>query len=271
VLLREEILLDATSGDDRNLWLVPAAVLGGCVLLGMVLGGLMLGMQIKETRLADRYVTVKGLVERTVKSDSAIWPVTFKETGDDLQQVYAKSEEDRGAIQKFFASQGITPQEISVGQIQVTDKQANEYGGDKNNGPRYIVQQTVTVSSNDVDKIAKAGQKTAQLLQAGIIVIGGYGQGIRYVFNGLNALKPDMITEATKNARSSADRFAADSGSEVGSIRSANQGVFSISAADAGSGMAPGEDGGDGQVESPDASIMKKVRVVSTVDYYLVR
>jgi uncharacterized protein len=251
--------------------LKPAAVLGGFLMIGLIVGGWLLGVEIKETKLSDRYVTVKGLVERTVKSDSAIWPVTFKESGNDLQQVYAKSEEDRGAILKFFAAQGIATQEISVGQIQVTDKQANEYGGNNNNGPRYIVQQTVTVSSNDVDKIARAGQKTAQLLQAGIILIGGYGQGVRYVFNGLNALKPDMITEATKNARASADRFAADSGSQVGSIRSANQGVFSISAANAGSGIGPGEEAGGGQVESPDASIMKKVRVVSTVDYYLVK
>jgi len=249
--------------------LLPAAVLSAGLMLGLVLGGWLLGSQIKETRLADRYVTVKGLVERTVKSDSAIWPVTFKETGNDLQQVYAKSEEDRGAVLKFFAGQGITPAEISVGQIQVTDKQANEYGGNNPSGPRYIVQQTVTVSSTDVDKIARAGQKTAQLLQAGIIVVGGYGQGIRYVFNGLNALKPDMITEATKNARASADRFAADSGSQVGSIRSANQGVFSISAADGGGG-APGEEGGGGMT-SPDASMMKKVRVVATINYYLLK
>jgi hypothetical protein len=216
-------------------------------------------------------VTVKGLVERTVKSDSAIRPVTFKETGNDLQQVYAKSEEDRGAVLKFFAAQGITPQEISVGQIQVTDKMANEYGGNNNSGPRYIVQQTVTVSSNDVDKIARAGQKTAQLLQAGIIVIGGYGQGIRYVFNGLNALKPDMITEATKNARASADRFRGRFGEPGGVDTFGEPGRVSISAADAGSGIAPGEEGGAGPAESPDASIMKKVRVVSTVDYYLVR
>ncbi|MDE1175648.1 MAG: SIMPL domain-containing protein [Edaphobacter sp.] len=247
----------------------PAGILGGCLLIGLVVGGWLLGRQIKETRLADRYVTVKGLVERTVKSDSAIWPVSFKETGNELQQVYAKSEEDRAAVLKFFKEQGITDAEISVGQIQVADKQANEYVANNVGGPRYIVQQTVTASSNDVDKIAKAGQKTAQLLQAGIVVIGGYGQGIRYVFNGLNALKPDMITEATKNARASADRFAADSGSEVGSIRSANQGVFSISAADGGSG-APGEEGG-GAASSPDASIMKKVRVVATIDYYLVK
>lgn len=245
-----------------------AVVLGVCLLLGLVIGGWVLGAQIKAIRLADRYVTVKGLVERTVKSDSAIWPVTFKEAGNDLPAVFAKSEADKNAVLKFFTEQGISQNEIAIGQIQVTDKLANEYGGSNNNGPRYIVQQTVTVNSKDVDKIAKAGQKTAELVQAGIVVGGGYGQGIRYVFNGLNALKPDMITEATRNARAAADRFAADSGSKVGSIRTANQGVFSISAADAGAG---GEEGGGGPGMAQDSSIMKKVRVVATVDYYLVR
>jgi uncharacterized protein len=248
--------------------LAPPAVLGVCLLLGLVLGGWLLGSQIKDIKLADRYVTVKGLVERTVKSDMAIWPVSFKEAGNDLSQVFAKSETDKAAVLKFFAEQGVTPQEISVGQIQVTDKLANEYGGN-NTGPRYIVQQTVTVQSQDVDKIAKAGEKTAELVQAGIVVGGNNGQGgIRYKFNGPNALKPDMITDATRNARSSADRFAADSGSQVGSIRSASQGVFSISAADS---VAAGGDDGGGGGDSGDASIMKKVRVVATVDYYLVR
>jgi hypothetical protein len=244
----------------------PAAVLGLCLMVGLILGGWLLGGQIKAMKLGDRYVTVKGLVERTVKSDAAIWPVNFKEAGSDLPQVFTKSEADKQAVLKFFAGQGVTPQEIKVGQIQVTDKFANEYGGN-NTGPRYIVQQTVTVSSADVDKIAKAGQQTAELVQAGIVVGGGFGQGIKYVFNGLNALKPDMITEATRNARASADRFAADSGSQVGAIRSANQGFFSISAAD-GAATGAGEDGQAGGGNA-DASIMKKVRVVATVDYYL--
>ncbi|MEO6801759.1 MAG: SIMPL domain-containing protein [Granulicella sp.] len=250
--------------EQRGL-VVPAALLGVCLLFGLVLGGWVLGSQIKDLKLADRYVTVKGLVERIVKSDTAIWPVTFKEAGNDLPQVFARSESDKDTILKFFAAQGISPQEISVGQIQVTDRQANEYG----NGQavsRYIVQQTVTVQSKEVDKIAMAGQKTATLVQAGIVVGGENGQGgIKYQFTGLNALKPDMITEATRNARASAERFAADSGSQVGSIRSANQGVFSI--APAGSASV-GEDGGGGDT---DASIMKKVRVVATVDYYLVK
>jgi hypothetical protein len=245
---------------------VPAGVVGVCLLLGLVLGGWVLGSEIKDIKLADRYVTVKGLVERTVKSDLAIWPVSFKEAGNDLPQVFAKSEADKNTVLKFFAAQGVTPQEISIGQIKVTDKLANEYSG--NTGPRYIVEQTVTVQSKDVDRIAKAGGKTADLVQAGIVVGDSNGQGgIRYKFNGLNALKPDMITEATRNARASADRFAADSGSQVGSIRSANQGVFSISAADSLAGAdGAGEGGGNA-----DASMMKTVRVVATVDYDLVR
>ncbi|HEY0263782.1 MAG TPA: SIMPL domain-containing protein [Granulicella sp.] len=243
----------------------PAALIGGSLLLGLIAGGWLLGSEIKEIKLADRYVTVKGLVERTVKSDTAIWPVSFKEAGNDLPQVFAKSEDDKNTVLKFFAGQGITPQEISVGQIRVTDRQANEYNNGQP-GSRYIVQQTVTVQSKDVDKIAKAGEKTAALVQAGIAIGGenGAAGGIKYQFTGLNALKPDMITEATRNARASAERFAADSGSQVGSIRSANQGVFSISPADSISV----DDGGVGDA---DASMMKKVRVVATVDYYLVK
>lgn len=250
---------------------VPALALGLCLMLGLVLGGWVLGSEIKAMKMADRYVTVKGLVERTVKSDRAIWAVSFKTAGDDLSSVFAKSEADKSTVLTFFADQGIGADEVSTGQIRVADKQTQEYGGPQIKGSRYIVTQTVTVSSNDVDKLSRAGGKTADLVRAGVVLAGsqnGQQDRIVYKFSGLNALKPDMITEATRNARASADRFAADSGSQVGSIRSANQGVFSIAANEPGNaGLALDEGGGnDGQA---DASIMKKVRVVSTIDYYL--
>jgi hypothetical protein len=178
---QRSFFLEKTRTNDR---LFGAAVLGGCLMLGLVLGGWLLGSQIKDIKLADRYVTVKGLVERTVKSDMAIWPVSFKEAGNDLPQVFAKSEADKAAVLKFFAAQGVTPQEISVGQIKVTDKLANEFSGN-NTGPRYIVQQTVTVQSADVDKIAKAGEKTAELVQAGIVVGDNNGQGWDQVTNSM--------------------------------------------------------------------------------------
>lgn len=247
---------------------IPALVLGICLMLGLIVGGLVLGGQIKEMKLADRYVTVKGLVERRVKSDTALWSISFTDAGNDLSQVFAKSEADKDTVLRFLTAQGITAEEVTVGQIQVTDTQANQYN--QNRPPnRYILQQTLTVRSLDVDKIARAGQKTAALVQAGIILQNG-GQ-IGYKFNGLNALKPDMITEATRNARASADRFAADSGSQVGSIRSAKQGVFSISAADSGSAPAATDEAPAYSDPQADSSIMKNVRVVATVDYYLVR
>lgn len=241
-------------------------LLGLLLALGLILGGWVLGAQIKATRLSDRYVTVKGLVERKVKSDLAIWSIGYKQAGDDLSTVYAKTESDTKTVLKFLEQQGFQSSEIELGIIRVVDTQASEYGG--NRAPhRYIVEQGVTVRTSHVDQVAAAAQKTMQLLQKGIVLDSSRGQGLAYKFNGLNSIKPDMITEATRNARAAADRFAADSGSKVGSIRQANQGVFSILPANQGSDTS--EPGPYGSGDSADASLMKTIRVVTTVQYYL--
>jgi len=246
-------------------------LLGILLALGLIIGGWVLGVEIKNTRLADRYVTVKGLVERNVKSDLAIWPLSYKEAGDDLTAVYAKTEADKKVILDFLQQQTIQPNEIELGIIRVVDTQANEYGGGNRAPHRYIVDQQITVRTTRVDVVANAAQKTMQLLQKGIVLGGNggtVGQGLAYKFTALNSIKPDMITEATRNARAAADRFASDSGSKVGAIRQANQGVFSILPADQGSATeGPGE-GGE-MMYGADASLMKTVRVVTTVQYYL--
>jgi len=237
-------------------------VLGVLLALGLIIGGWVLGSEIKATRLGDRYVTVKGLVERNVKSDLAIWPLTYKEAGDELGALYSKTEADKKTVLQFLSDQGIQTSEIELGIIRVVDTQANEYGGGVRAPHRYIVEQQITVHTSRVDQVAAAAQKTLQLLQRGIVLGGNPGQGLAYKFTGLNSIKPDMITEATRNARAAADRFAADSGSKVGSIRTANQGVFSILPADQ---AGDGAEGGYGA----DASLMKTVRVVTSVEYYL--
>ncbi len=244
------------------------AFLGLLLALGLVVGGWVLGAEIKATRLSDRYVTVKGLVERRVKSDLAIWPLSYKEAGDDLSSVYAKTEADKKTVLQFLDQQGIQPSEIELGVVRVIDTQANEYGGGNRAPHRYIVEQQIPVRTSRVDQVAAAAQKTMQLLQRGIVLNSNPGQGLIYKFTGLNSIKPDMITEATRNARAAADRFASDSGSRVGSIRQANQGVFSILAADQGSvASESGEPGGENF--NADSSLMKTVRIVTTVQYYL--
>ena len=105
--------------DERENYLKPAAVVGVCLLLGLVLGGWVLGAKIASIKLADRTVTVKGLVERTVKSDRAIWAITFKTAGDDLPTVFAHSEASKSAVLKFLSDQGISSAEVTTGQISV--------------------------------------------------------------------------------------------------------------------------------------------------------
>ncbi len=255
--------MNRTNANQRG----GTTLLGLLLALGLILGGWILGVEIKNTRLADRYVTVKGLVERNVKSDLAIWPLSYKEAGDDLTALYAKTEADKKVILDFLQQQTIQPNEIELGVIRVVDTQANEYGGGQRAPHRYIVEQQITVRTARVDVVATAAQKTMALLQKGIVLGGNPGQGLAYKFTALNSIKPDMITEATRNARAAADRFASDSGSKVGAIRQANQGVFSILPADQGAAGEPGE-GGE-MSYGADASLMKTVRVVTTVQYYL--
>ena len=240
------------------------AVLGALLAAGLVMGGWALGAEIKATRLGDRFVTVKGLVERRVKSDLAIWTIGYKETGDDLEPVYEKTEADKKTILDFLKQQGIEASEIEMDAPNVTDTQARDYGGGKQAPHRFIVDQSITVRTARVDQVAGAEHKTIQLLQKGIVL--NRSRGVTYKFNGLNSIKPDMITEATRNARAAADRFAVDSGSKVGPIRQASQGVFSILAADEGSQPGDEEYGGD---PGADSSVMKTVRIVTTVEYYL--
>src|SRR5215831_10899024 len=142
----------AANASDRGYWLSFGLVLA----LGLVCAGWVLGSEIKATRLADRYVTVKGLVERTVKSDLAIWPITYKEAGDDLTQLYSRTEADKQTILQFLSEQGIQQSEIELGVIRVVDTQANEYGGGARAPHRYIVQQQITVRTSRVDQVATA-------------------------------------------------------------------------------------------------------------------
>ena len=250
--------------ENRSL-VVPAAVLGLCLLLGLVFSGWLLGSEIRDIKLADRSVTVKGLVERTVKSDTAIWTMSFKESSDDLKAGYAKAQTDQNAVLKFLSDNGISGEQIAQKDIGVTDRLTANMNGDQAlKGPRFIIQGTIVINSRDVDQVSQTDAKTSDLLAQGIILS---SDNAVYKFTGLNALKPDMITEATKNARDSAARFAADSGAKVGAIRSASQGVFSITAANEVSANA--DEGMYGSDQQADSSIMKKVRVVASVDYYL--
>ncbi|MCW9708224.1 SIMPL domain-containing protein [Fodinibius salsisoli] len=227
------------------------------ITVGLSLAGWFIGNGFMEARSGNRFVTVKGVSERDVMADVALWPIRFVAAGNDLNAVQRKITEDRNQIQSFLEGHGIATDAIELQNLEVTDRTAQSYqSGSYTN--RFILAQTLMVRSEDVSKIDEASQDVGQLVEGGVIINNQYsGGGPTYLFNSLTELKPEMIAEATKNARSSAEQFARDSGSELAGIRRANQGVFVILARD----KAP--------MLQEEKQIRKTVRVVSTLDYYL--
>lgn len=228
------------------------------VALGLAVAGIFVGQGFVKGRAADRFVTVKGVSERDVKADVALWPLNFVSTDDDLGTAQAKSEEAKKTILEFLDKQGIESSEVELQRLEVTDVLANPYRSGPA-GNRYIITQTLMVRSADIDLIQAASQKVGELVEAGIVLstTHGPGGGPTFLFTRLSELKPDMIAEATANARKAAEQFAADSGSQLAGIRRANQGVFVILPRDRAPGIME-----EGQLN-------KTVRVVSTIDYYL--
>jgi len=240
---------------SNNASVAAAAVLA----MGLAVAGWLVGTGFSEGRQLDRFVTVKGVAERTVTADLAIWPLRVVATGAELSQVQGAVATQQAAVSQFLAGAGIPESDIELQDLQVTDLYAQAY----RSGPvkdRFIVAQTVSVRSRDVPRIRAASQQVGALVDAGVVLSserGPTGNSPAYLYTGLVGLKPAMIAEATANARDAAEQFAIDSGSALGGIRRANQGVFQILARDNAPGMMAQQ-----QVD-------KTVRVVSTIEYLL--
>lgn len=231
---------------------VAALLLGGAIALGLVAMGFVVGKAAIGVKQLDRVVTVKGLSEREVPANVVIWPIQFVEVANDLPTLYAVLEGNVGNIRQFLLDRGISEAEITNERPLIIDKTAQQYGGGPRPEFRYSANQTVTVYSEKIEIVRKLMGEMSELGKQGIVFSGDYYQSqTEYLFTGLNEIKPAMVEEATREARAVAEKFAADSDSVLGKIRTASQGQFSITERDK---------------NNPH---IKKVRVVSTIEYYL--
>ena len=222
------------------------------ILIGLVVIGAMLPKTAKVFKSFDRTVEVRGLCEREVPADKVIWPIQFKVVGNDLGDVYREVEAKNAKICKFLADGGIDADEISTSTPSVSDKYSQEYGSN-DRIYRYLATSTITVSTKNVDKARALMDRQRNLIKDGIVPENGWDCHPVFLFEGLNEIKPEMIQEATRNAREVAQKFADDSESKLGKIKNATQGYFSIEDRDS------------------NTPAIKKVRVVTNVCYYLSR
>lgn len=221
------------------------------IAVSIFLLGLLLKMGIDHFSDRDRVVTVRGLCEKEVMANKVTWPIVTKEMGNELPAIYDKITTTNQQILDFLKSNDITDAEIMVNPPQVQDRLADSYDP-TNVKYRYNVTNVIVVTSNKVEAVQALIKKQTELLRQGVaIVAGDYQYQTTYEYTDLNSIKPGMIAEATKNARAAADKFAADSHSDLGKIKTASQGQFSIN---------------DRDQYTPS---IKTVRVVTTVEYYL--
>ncbi|BEG98053.1 SIMPL domain-containing protein [Bacteroides sedimenti] len=229
--------------------LVKEAVL---IALGLFLLGICIKKGINDFKDKDRVVSVKGLAEIEVPANKVTWPLMFKDLGDDLPSLYTNINAKNNAIVNFLKSKGISEKEITIAAPEIIDMEAERYASNPRPPFRYNVTSVITVTSDKVDKIRGMMREQSELLKQGIALTGGdYRYNVTYDFTKLNDVKPQMIENATKNARLAAEKFAKDSDSKLGKIKRANQGQFSIDNRDA------------------NTPYIKSIRVVTTVDYYL--
>ena len=233
--------------------LISAAVVAG----GLVLGGFFPGWYYYQAKINNNTVVVKGLAEMDVKADLAIWRIKFTTTNDDLMTAQQTITAQAEKIKRFLLQKGFSEAEINTKRIETNDLMANPYRGNDAASSRFILSQTIMVKTANVDLVEKTLPETHALIADGIIFENSYNEPVSYIFTRLNEIKPKMLEEATQNAKDAAVEFAKNSGSHVGKIKYANQGVFSI---------LPAEE----IAESTEAQqINKKVRVVSTIEYRL--
>lgn len=231
-----------------NRWVREAVILSiGLALIGFGVRSALLGVKERE-----RVVTVRGLAERDLPADQVIWPLVYTELGNDLVLLHKTLERKNGVVLSFLRSNGFDSSEVTLSAPQISDLEAERYDRSKPIPYRYKATSIITVASGQVEEVRALMRRQAELLLQGVALSGEeWNYRSLFKFTALNEIKPAMIEEATKNAREAAVKFAEDSGSRLGKIRSATQGQFTVENRD------------------DNTPHIKTIRVVTRVDYYL--
>lgn len=218
--------------------------------VGMVVASLVIGSAVRDFRVSDRHVEVKGFAERDAAADLAIWPINYQVVADSLEEVLAALESTDEAVIAFLKLRGFSEQEMTRQQPRINDQWQHAYGEHRPPN-RFRAERGITLRTEQVDAALSALQDASELIGQGVLLAQNWGQEARFLFTGLDDIKPDMIAEATADARRAASQFAADSDSQLGAIRRARQGYFTIDDRD------------------PSTPEVKRVRVVTTIEYLL--
>jgi uncharacterized protein len=225
---------------------------------GIAFAGWWVGDSLVASHEPSRYVTVKGLSERDVQANLGFWPIRFVTTGATLDQATSELTSSETAVRTFLKGKGFVDADIQVQNIMVEDRAAGYNAGTTPDEFRFALTEDVLVTSDKVDALLEATKNIGDLIKSGVVFsTDSYSAGASFIYTGINDLKGEMLKEATQRAREAAQQLATESGAKVGAIETVNQGVFEINPAV------------EIPNDRPEKQIAKKVRVVTTITYFL--
>ncbi len=238
---------------ERRFDMLVAALL---VSLGLAIGGYFIGQTLYNAKVALNTAEVKGLAERRVEADRAYWNVQYTVSGNnkaEIPKLYKKSKADQQEVIALLLKSGFDETEIIPG---IVDYQQEEFRDENQKlvEAKYYLVGSIEIETNKVTLVSQVRSKMNELIARGLDI---KNNAPSYYFTKLNEIKPEMLQEATRNARVAANEFAANADVTVGGIREARQGRFSI--------RDVGEKYGDTN------KIEKDVRVITNITFYLTK
>jgi hypothetical protein len=201
---------------------------GSALAIGLIVSSMILSLAYTGTKKSEEAITVTGSAKKRIKSDLVVWNAGASVQGTQLADAYKQIAEQTPQVKKYLLEKGIPEDQITVSAISTVPlKKSVTYGEQSSEITGYELRQEVTVTSNDVDKIAQIARESTELINRGILL---RSEAPKFYYTKLGDLKIEMLGEAAKDAKARADRIAESTGSSIGSIRSARMGVMQITA-----------------------------------------
>jgi hypothetical protein len=229
-----------------------STLIGGLFMgLGIAVAGYFVSQTTLNERTGANTARVKGLSEKVVQADTGRWSLSFSSFNRDtskVTQTFEAAQTKSNRIRTILTNAGFTPDELRFAPLRKSDHVDRDREG-KVIDRYFRVSGSIQITTRAPQKIEPTRQSIYDLAKEGIDVT---QNDLNYEYTKLNDIKPDMLREATENARIAANEFASNAGVTVGGIQSASQGGFQINT-----------------YSGSTSDLDKLVRVVTNITFYL--
>ncbi len=210
---------------NSHTW-VGLTLLGVCLAIGIIISSFLVARTVEKIKIQNQRIQIKGFAEQKITSDLVVWQSRITARSPNLITAYNKLKQDLQKVLTYLELKGIDRKDLEVSSVStIIQYQLTDEGVATNIIEGYVLDQNISITSPKVSEISAIANESTSLIEEGI-EFASYNP--QYYYTKLDDLKIQLLGEATKNAKLRAEELAKNSGSEVGTLKYASQGVFQI-------------------------------------------